>query len=224
MDDSAVIALRDAARDMRLTIELGTIGTDADELRAWLRVARVLGSKVLRTIIVDPTPNLTQERRALEQVLPEYESAGVAIAVESHERVSVYALKGLITDITSPSLGVCLDSVNSLGRGEGIREVTDLLAPHVLCVHLKDFRAVRGETDMGFRIEGAELGTGGLDYRYVLERVYEHNPVVSVILEQWTELSASVEATIGLQWEWAQTGVETMKKAIRELEERAGSG
>ena len=76
---------------------------------------------------------------------------------------------------------------------------------------------------MGFRIEGTALGQGTLEYQYILDSVYEWNLGISVILEQWTELSTSVKATIELQWEWSRRGVEVMKDAIRTVERRAVS-
>ena len=223
MEGIMVKRLHETAQAKRITVELGTMGTDLGVLRAWLRVARILNASIVRTLIVEPSDNLRLERFALERVLPEFEADGVKIAIENHERVSSYALQELIRDISSSSLGICLDSVNSLGRGEGIREVTDLLAPYVFSLHLKDFCSIRGETDMGFRVEGTALGLGALDFHYMLDRVYEWNPGISVILEQWTELGMSVKESTDLQWEWALKGVEVMKEAIRAVEKRAAS-
>ena len=215
--------LRAVAQAAGIVLELGTVGAEPAELRRWLGAAAALDARVIRTLLLEPSEGLVSERAGLAEILPDFRAAGVRIAVENHESSSVYELRALLDEIADPNLGACIDSVNSLGRGEGIREVTESLLPHLIAVHLKDFVARRGTSDMGFRVAGTALGDGRLEVEYVLRRAYEANPDASVVLEQWTEYQGSIDASVALQDEWARRGVEAMRAAVNRVERAAGA-
>ena len=209
----------EAAR-LRIDIELGTLGSDPDKLLAYLECANRLDAKLVRTLLSNPSEKLEHERADLEAVLPRFEASGVAIAIENHEGYSCSDLAHLIDDIKSPSLGVCLDSVNSLGRGEGISKVAQRLLPLTINYHVKDFTVTRGETDMGFAITGAPLGQGALDFETQIHALYKINPDANLILEQWTPLHDSVERTMRVQEEWARDGVTVLKAALERVTDK----
>lgn len=66
-------------------------------------------------------------------------------------------------DLGSDWVGICLDTVNSLGAAEGIGVVVETLGPSVVNLHLKDFVVLRAAHMMGFSIEGRPAGRGQLD-------------------------------------------------------------
>jgi 3-oxoisoapionate decarboxylase len=171
----------------------------------------------MRTIFTQPSAGLAQEEAQLREVLPEFRQAGVALAVENHETSSCHDLRRLVETVNDPNLGVCLDSVNSLGRGEGVWEVAEVLLPFTINLHVKDFTVTRGGTDMGFTITGAPTGTGKLDILRLLARLHGYRPDATVILEQWTPLGVSVEAAIAEQESWGVEGVRYLKTAIAAL-------
>lgn len=216
LDDAEIAGLASYARRRGVTIETGTTGSDPVVLRRWLRVSRALGAPLMRTIFTDASPGLERERKNLREVLPAFREAGIAIAVENHERYSCDELLALLDDL-GEGVGVCLDTVNSLGRGEGVREVIEALLPRTISLHVKDFRAVRGETDMGFTIAGAITGEGCLDIPALLAGMKRCNPEVGVIIEQWTPLTGSVADTVVEQERWADTGVAFLNEVVAKL-------
>jgi len=217
MDDTALQRIRALAEARRVEIEVGSTGSAPAQLRRWLRAARAVNARLMRTIFTQPSAGLARETAQLREVLPEFRQAGVALAVENHETSSCHDLRRLIETVGDPNLGVCLDSVNSLGRGEGVWEVADVLLPFTINLHVKDFTVTRGGTDMGFAITGAPTGTGQLDIPRLLARLHGYRPDASVILEQWTPLGASIEAAIAEQESWAVDGVRFLKPAIAAL-------
>ncbi len=212
--------LKQYSDEVDVRLEIGTEGCDADELRRWLDVSIALESPLIRTILTQPTPAFRDERKQLERIAPELESHGVVLAIENHESASVYELRALLHDLGTSAIGACLDAVNSLGRGEGVREVTGELLPHLAAVHVKDFTTVRGASNMGFHVQGTALGEGRLDTRWVLRQAYERDPDINVVLEQWTEFEESMERSIALQREWASSSIPRLKQLVDEVSRR----
>jgi sugar phosphate isomerase/epimerase len=146
------------ARRHGIEIEVGTTGTDPDHLKRYVGIAEQLDSRLLRTLMGESTTLFREEERQLEELIPALEQADVLLAIENHERYSCEDLARLVRRLKSTRIGVCLDTVNSLGRGEGVREVVETLMTHARCLHVKDFAAVRGSANMGFSIVGAIAG------------------------------------------------------------------
>jgi sugar phosphate isomerase/epimerase len=215
MDDAALARIRALAEARRVEIEVGTAGSDPPTLHRWLRAACALNARLMRTIFTQPSPGLVEEEARLRDILPEFRRAGVALAVENHETSGVKDLRRLVDAIGDPHLGVCLDTVNSLGRGEGVWEVAEVLMPVTLNLHVKDFTVTRSATDMGFTVTGAPTGQGKLNVPHLLERMHTHRPDVSAILEQWTPLTGTIEAAIAEQERWAEGGVRYLKEQLK---------
>lgn len=78
------------ARVGGIGIELGTLGLRADNLRAYLRLACRLDCAFLRLVVDsrgdEPSPEEAVTR--LKAILPEFEAAGVRLAIENHDRLS----------------------------------------------------------------------------------------------------------------------------------------
>jgi len=63
---------------------------------------------------------------------------------------------------------------------------------------------------MGFVVSGVPAGTGKLAIPWLLGQMPVGN-AVSAILEQWPPLRESVEATIAMEQEWAERGVQYLR-------------
>ena len=103
------------------------------QLEAFVRTVERYGAPLadesdaqIQTRIADLRLRLTLEGLS-EELLPLLEETGIVLAIENHERYGYRELLGLVEDCDSSHVGVCLDSVNSLGRGEGVWEVADAL-------------------------------------------------------------------------------------------------
>ena len=131
--------------------------------------------------------------------LPQLSAQSCTLAIENHDRLSARVLAEIIIAINSPFVGLCLDTANSIGAGEGLETVLHHLAKHTVCLHLKDIQMRRVSHLMGFDAFGCEPGTGIVDFKATYAAMGKH--CQSVILEQWPP-EASVEeawATIGIQ-------------------------
>jgi sugar phosphate isomerase/epimerase len=143
--------------------------------------------------------------------LPEFESHGVTLGMENYEEHSCRSLAEMVCRLESKNVGICLDTVNSLGALETPEDVVEALAALTVSLHVKDFVIERAPNMMGFVVRGAAAGTGRLSIPWLLERMPPSNNV-SVILEQWPPIQESIEATIAMEQEWAAQGVEYLRE------------
>ena len=217
LPNSALEDLSAEAAELQIDIELGTVGSDPDQLLRFIDIAEILHARLLRTLLANPSSEFLIEEKNFRQVLGRFEDAHVAIAVENHETYGCGDLRRLVRRIASPSFGVCLDTVNSLGRGEGVGEVAQMLAPYTLNLHIKDFTVLRGDADMGFRITGERVGHGRLDVKGLIELIHAANPRANVILEQWTPFCHTAEETFTLQESWASEGIKELRTVLESM-------
>jgi 3-oxoisoapionate decarboxylase len=203
---------RDQAAGLGLAIEIGTRGVDAENLRNYLRLAQQFDAALIRTLThaSDSRPTLEQAENCIREVLPEFEAQGVTLGLENYEAHSCKSLADLIRRLDSPNAGICLDTTNSLGALETLPQVVETLSPLTVNLHIKDFVVERAEHMMGFVVRGARAGTGTLDIPWLIERMPQRSDL-SVILEQWTPPAESVEATIVIEHEWAELGIQYLR-------------
>jgi 3-oxoisoapionate decarboxylase len=212
MDDGALRAAAQEAARRHLEIETGMNGTDPPVLRAHLSAAQRLGARLVRTVLRDAHGDIERSGNEIAEVLPAFEHAGVALAIENFEAFSARRHAELIRGLGSAFVGSCIDTVNNLGCGEGTDEVLETLVPWVLCLHLKDFVATRSRADSGFEITGCPLGSGRLPVDRVISSVLRSNPGASIILEQWIPYQGTPEATIDRENEWAAAGIPVLRE------------
>jgi len=205
--------LRVLADDLGITLELGTRGVLPDHLASFSRLAETLGATMVRSMIntADHQPSLAEAESLLRTALPAFEAAGVTIALETYEQVQSRDLVSLIEAVGSPSLGICLDPANSVAALESPREVIDRCAPYVANIHVKDFAFTRRGGWVGFTLEGAPLGTGLLDYDYLLETVSPNERGINQIIEHWLPLGETIEATIALENTWNTSNLQYLR-------------
>lgn len=128
----------------------------------------------------------------------------MTLCLENYEGISVETLATLVRSADSPRVRVCLDSLNSLGRGEGCETVLAELAPLSANVHVKDYRTRRLDHRLGFVVEGVAAGTGELPIGELLGRVPNGT---SAVVELWTPWRGNISATCDLEMQWARESV-----------------
>jgi sugar phosphate isomerase/epimerase len=205
--------LRSLADDLGITLELGTRGVQTDHLARYLSLAETLGASVVRSMIntAEHRPTLAEAEALLRTALPAYEAAGVTVAVETYEQVRSADLVSLVEAVASPSLGICLDPANSVAALENPVDVIDRCAPYVANIHAKDFAFTRRGGWVGFTLEGAPLGTGLLDYDYLLEAVTPAERGINQIVEHWLPLGETIEDTIALENTWNTSNLQYLR-------------
>lgn len=213
--------LAQEARENGVEIEVGTYGFEADRLLQYLDIARQLDARLVRTLLPRPAgaAGVDVVVGKLQQSLPAYEAAGVILGVENYELYSAAEYAEILRRLPSPSLGMCLDTANNLGRGESVDELINAFGARVACLHVKDVRIQRIGTRMGFRVEGCPAGEGVIDIGAILWRLRTLSPAdrgMSVILEQWPPEQGSFDDTVALEAGWAESSVKNLKQLLAE--------
>jgi sugar phosphate isomerase/epimerase len=205
-----------AAQRAGLALELGTRGVEPSHLARFLDLACCLKVRLVRTITYTDGHALTlaQVEAWLREALPSYERAGVTLALENYEEHTSEELAGLVRRIGSPCLGICLDTVNSLGALETPAEVVHILSPLTVNVHVKDFSIARIPSRMGYLVTGRPAGAGCIDIPWLIGQVRQCGREPNVIVEQWPPFSNTLSATIALEAAWAEQSVRYLQRCL----------
>lgn len=193
------------AIEKKLQIEVGTKGLFAENLERYIEIASEMNSKILRIVIDDKeyTPSLDEIVKIIRPFISRLESSGIKLAIENHDRLKCGEFVHIIRECNSPNVGICLDTVNSLGVPEGTEQVLNELLPYTVNLHIKDFQIQRLDHKMGFKVEGTPAGRGKLGIPFILKRIKELQKCESAILELWTPFSSNLEDTIATEESWA---------------------
>ena len=207
MTEAAVAEASRAARDLGLTIQLGTKGIDPERLERYLRLADAFDARLVRSMLYGPDsrPTLAEAAAQLRRALPAYEAAGVTLALETYEQVATADLVSLVESLGSPQLGICLDPANVVARLELPRTCVELTAVVVANVHVKDFAFDRQPGWVGFTYSGARMGEGLHDYPHLLESVRPRERGIDEIVEHWLPWQGDAETTLRTEREWTRT-------------------
>jgi sugar phosphate isomerase/epimerase len=202
-----------AARDLGLTIELGTKGVEPHRLTRFLDVASAFDTTLVRSMLysADTRPTLDQAEEWLRAVLPSFEDAGVDLALETYEQVSTRDLVDLVARIGSDRLGICLDPANVVARLERPRDCVEQTAPCVKNVHVKDFAFARQPGWVGFTYGGAPMGDGLHDYPHLLETVRPRERGINEVVEHWLSWQGDAETTVRTEREWTRRTIEYLR-------------
>ncbi|MBC7724953.1 MAG: sugar phosphate isomerase/epimerase [Burkholderiaceae bacterium] len=213
--DARLRDIRSLAGDLGVALELGTRGIRPAHLDAQLRTAGLLGATLVRsmTATADDKPTLCEADVALREALPAWEAAGVTLALETYEQISSRDLVALVETVASESLGICLDPANTVAALENPVDVIDRCAPWVRNIHMKDFAFIRRDGWVGFALEGAELGTGLLDYAHLMRTVDPEPRGINRIIEHWLPWQGDFAETARVENLWNQRNIDYLRSA-----------
>jgi 3-oxoisoapionate decarboxylase len=206
------------ARAAGVSLELGTRGSRPEHLGRFVGVARRMGSRVLRLVIddADDHPTANEVVRRVADIVEQLDRADLTLAIENHDRFRARALAGIVREVGSPRVCVCLDTVNSFGALEGPEVVAETLGPYVASLHLKDFAVTRFAHLQGFTIEGRPLGGGMLDVPWLLARLKSFGRDPNAIVEHWVPPEPNMAATLEKEQRWAAQSVAAARRWIKE--------
>ncbi len=216
MSKEELISLRQQATDLGIDLEVGTRRLEEKHMLNYLKIAEHLNSKFLRVVIDDV--NYEPSKKAiidiLQKLVPSLEKSGIVLAIENHDRFRSSDYAEIIESTGSDWIGICLDTANSLGAGEGINEVLDSLARYCINLHIKDITVARVPSNMGFNVRGCPAGEGIINIPDVLRRVQNNGKLVSITLEVWSEDDGTEELKIDRENRWANKSIKYLKKLI----------
>ncbi len=170
------------ADERRLSIEAGMTsicptskrfnaadGTAEEQLTRMFRVARALGSPIVRCYLGSSAdrpiePHIASTVKVLRAVKSRCQDAGLKIAIENHAGdMQARELKSLIEEAGRDFVGACMDSGNPVWAIEDPHLTLETLAPYVLTTHIRD--SAVWEDAKGIAVQWTVLGQGtvGID-------------------------------------------------------------
>lgn len=224
MPASALRELASRADSKGISLEAGTRGIQRDHLLRYLEICDTVGARLLRTLIDSPghRPSAIEAGELIQQCAREFESAGVTLAIENHDRFRATELREIVEKAGSLAVGICLDTANSLGCGESIDTVLARVADFVVNLHVKDFSVRRLPHKKGFVVEGAPAGQGLLDIPAVIKYLQRCGRDFNVILEQWPAPEATPEQSVEKEKRWAEDSLGYLRPLVTKSRVNAG--
>jgi sugar phosphate isomerase/epimerase len=200
-----------------ISIEMGGRGLTPEHTLKCLEAAKSLNSPIVRMVIdgAGYEPDLNSVNSVIRELLPEFKSRKIRLAIENHDRLKAREFERIIQAAGSEWVGICLDSVNSMGAGEGFEEVSRILLPYTINLHIKDFTIRRVSHKMGIIIEGSPAGKGMLNIKETLEKLSKLKRCQSAILELWTPPEPELSGTIEKENRWALESIEFLKGVFK---------
>jgi len=210
-----LLEIRNYAKKIKVQIEVGARGMTFENLERYIDLADFFNSPILRFVIDERGfgPELEEIHVILKKAVPKLEKNKIVLAIENHDRFLSTEFAEIIEKANSPFVAICLDSVNSMGAGEGLETVIERLAPLTANLHVKEFKVERVFHKMGFVVEGCPLGEGLLPLKEMIKKV--PNSCTSAILEQWTPPEKTIEATIEKEARWAEQSIKYLKETLK---------
>ena len=204
------------AQELQIQVELGTLGLNPANLRAYLQLANRFHCPFVRVVVDspgdEPTPDEIVAR--LQPLIAEFAAANVYLAIENHDRLRSSVLKEIVERLGPEHVGICLDTVNSFGSLEGPDVVVPTLSPYTLCLHAKDFTIRRVSHRMGFVLEGCPAGQGQLNLPWLLNQLAKSPHDFNVILETWVPPADTLDETIVRERDWTEAGKHYLRTLI----------
>lgn len=201
----------------KIKIEVGGKGLNEENLQRYISIAMQFNSRILRFVIDDKgagyKPDLSSVISIIKNSLSTLEKNGIILAIENHDRFRAFEFARIIESISSSHVGICLDCANSIGAGEGIFEVVNMLAPYTVNLHLKDISVTRHVHTMGFDVTGVPFGKGIIPLKWILDKMPES--CGTCILELWMPPEASWEKTFEKEDRWVGESIKYINKILK---------
>jgi sugar phosphate isomerase/epimerase len=199
------------ATSEKIELQIGARGLSRENLERYIQITRAVGGSLLRFVIdaddCHPDPEtIVAILRTAEPLLGD-----LVLGIENHDRFPARTLRALVDAAQSDRVGICLDTVNSFGAGEGLGEVAASLAPRTINLHIKDFVVQRPPHLMGFEISGRPAGQGMLNLTELLEVLAPFDRCKSALLELWTPPEAKLEETVRKEAVWAAQSLDYLR-------------
>jgi sugar phosphate isomerase/epimerase len=155
-----------------------------------LHVARKLGSPILRCVAGnlftrdeghDMAALADRAVATLREACRAAEDLGMKIALENHADFTVRELAAILARVASPAFGFTLDSANLAFDLDDPLRLAEILAPHTLTTHFKNYRILR--TPDGLALANGALGDGDIDQTAIAELLARYNPQIRLNIE-----------------------------------------
>lgn len=210
---ASLTVLHQNARSNGITLEIGARGLTRAHLQLYIGIAEKLEARLLRFVIDLPgyEPGAAEVAALIKEHLPLLREKQITLGLENHDRLAAREFARIMEAVDSDLVGICLDSVNSMGAGEGLEQIVQTLAPYTVNLHIKDFGIQRLSHLMGFRIEGRPAGKGMLNIPWLLAEISPYGRCQTAVLEQWVVPEPDLEKTIAKETAWAEASIQYLR-------------
>ncbi len=179
-DEAALRNFCAEAHDFELRVTSAGLPIEVGPFIRHLNLAHIMGIKTVRCVLSGvlcgdrrPIGGLEGWQRHLDEMIrrfraiaPTAESLGIRIGVENHQDATSQDLLYLCESVNSPSVGITLDTGNALAVAEDPVAFARAVLPHLVHVHLKDYRMM--VTPEGYRLFHCAIGAGVVDFARAL--------------------------------------------------------
>lgn len=165
----------------------------------------------------DVKTQLLNRYKQFKTNIPLMEELGITIAIENHCDTYADEVIWLVEKLDHPSIGICIDTINSLCVLEGPQAAVEKMLPYANCCHLCD-NELRIDHN-GTHSIGVPVGTGDIDCARIVQQFKELSPNMKrITLENECEVG-------GLSIEDArEKEIEACIKTIHYLRDELGLG
>ncbi|WP_164667247.1 sugar phosphate isomerase/epimerase family protein [Virgibacillus doumboii] len=113
--------------------------------------------------------------------IPLMEELELQIAIENHCDTYADEIIWLIKQLNHPSIGACLDTINSLSVLESPEACVEKMAPYAINCHFCDYKLVINPD--GTHFIGTAIGQGDFDCEKILKELKEKSPLNRITFE-----------------------------------------
>jgi 3-oxoisoapionate decarboxylase len=204
-----LLTLKTTAQKMDIALEVGTRGIT--NLERYLAIAQRLAVPFVRLVIdtADHRPTPEETIALLKPFKNKFQNTNIKLGIENHDRYTAQTLEQIVLTLGTQWVGIILDTTNSLGANQTLQEILPILKPLTLNVHIKDYRIKRQDNELGFIIQGTQLGTGVLELEQLLGQF-----TCNAILEQWTPTQSTPEQTMQLEQIWFEQSLKILLSSV----------
>jgi sugar phosphate isomerase/epimerase len=210
-DSQRLKQLAARANQEGVELEVGARGLTVERVAEYAEIARRLNARLIRCVIDDANYHPTADEVTDILLRSQRLLDGLTLGIENHDRFPSKILARIIQETNSARIGICLDTANSLGGGEGLESVLPALASRTVNLHIKDFQVERVAHLMGFSVRGCPAGAGLVDLPGVLKQLTPFHRCHTAILELWTPPESRLEDTIAKEAAWAGQSIQYLR-------------
>lgn len=216
-DEDRLQLFEAALEKNNILLEIGARGLTAEHLGQYILLCKRFRAKILRFVIDGEgyEPGINETIKIIQGKAAALRIHNITLALENHDRLKTKDFAEIINGVGSRQVGICLDTVNSMGAAEGLEMVIGILAPLTVNLHIKDFGVDRLPHKQGFIINGRVAGKGMLDIPGMLGIIKSYNRCHTAILEQWVPPANDSAATLKKEQDWAQMSIAYLKTVVQ---------
>ena len=209
LDEAALAKLRERIGNNKwwVVVSAGPPLGDVNEL---IKYCRALGATTIRVATTTFLAGARAEKlpafreaaatakKSLAEAAKRTAECNLSIAIENHQDFCSSEIVELCEQ-SGPNVGVTLDCGNPLAVGEDPLAFCKRVAPHILHVHLKDYRA--HWADDGFRLVRCPIGDGGIALGEIAKVIDAEGKNVTASLEIGALTARHVKVLTPEWWE-----------------------